>query len=783
MTDDSGKRKAEPQESEEKYRTFFHNSSDAMLIIQDDRFVDCNHAAVTMLRYENKEGFLNTHPSVLSPEFQPDGKPSYDKAIEMMEIARAQGSHRFEWNHTRKNGEVFPVEVSLTAIPAHEGALLHTIWRDITHRKETERALQKSEALLNATGEMAKVGGWEIELPSQKLTWTKEVYRIHEIADDFEPTVQNAIDFYTPEQFSIIETALQRAIEEGAPFDEQLKLITAKGNSVWVRALGQAHRENGAVVKVSGAFQDITSTKEAEQALLESQLKYSAVVENVFDAILVVQDQKIVFINQPGASMAGYSVAEMLGKPFLDFVAPENRNTLLERYVSRIAGNSALPSYEFSILCKDGSKKATELSVTTIHYGDGLATVAIIRDITERKQAEETRIHLERQVQHAQKLESLGVLAGGIAHDFNNILMAVLGFADLALQDISESHPAYTSVQEIEKGALRAAELTRQMLAYSGKGHFVITTLDVSALINDMADLLRTSVARTIALKLRLEQNLPAIEGDTAQMQQVVMNLITNAAEAIEDKIGVIALSTGIMNCGKDVLAQSLAVSAAPEDRVPEGDYVFFEVRDTGCGMREEVKTRIFEPFFTTKFTGRGLGMAAVLGIVRGHKGAILLNTEAGKGTTFKVLFPALKGARVAQEMRDVSGMSVQPKRGTILVVDDEKVVHKLARQILERHGFHVLSAEDGKEGVNLFRKHADTIRCVLLDLTMPNMDGEQCFEELRRIKEDVAVVLSSGYSEQEVSQRFVNKGLAGFLQKPYRSATLIEKIQRTLGE
>lgn len=410
---------------------------------------------------------------------------------------------------------------------------------------------------------------------------------------------------------------------------------------------------------------------------------------------------------------------------------------------------------------------------------------ATVAHLCSSKMAEQKRLNLERQVQHAQKLESLGVLAGGIAHDFNNILMAVLGYADLALQDLSQMHPAHASVSEIEKGAKRAAQLAKQMLAYSGKGRFIIDKIDLSGLMDDIAHLLRTSIARTITLNMSLDRSLPKIEADAAQMQQVVMNLITNAAEAIGDTVGSISLSTGQIPCAEEYLAQSLIAPSSHDNAPPPGQYVYFEVSDTGCGMDEDTTSRIFEPFFTTKFTGRGLGMAAVLGIVRSHKGAIMLDTTPGTGTTFRILFPAVKTKgepEVVQKSDEPKPAEVTPRSATILVVDDEEVLRKLTKTVLERQGFKVLTAADGYEGVQAFREHAEEIDCVLLDLTMPNMDGELCFAELRRIRSDVKVILSSGYSEQEATQRFIGKDLAGFIQKPYQPGALNARIHEVLG-
>jgi CheY-like chemotaxis protein len=372
------------------------------------------------------------------------------------------------------------------------------------------------------------------------------------------------------------------------------------------------------------------------------------------------------------------------------------------------------------------------------------------------------------------------VLAGGIAHDFNNLLTAILGNLDLALYDLSPVSPARTSVGEAIHAAKRAADLTRQMLAYSGKGHFIVTDIDLSELVDENAHLLKASLPKITTLNFHMSEDLPPISADAGQIQQVVMNLITNASESLGDKSGIVALSTGVMDCEEEYMRRSRL-----EGKISSGRFVFLEVSDTGCGMDEETQRRLFDPFFTTKSTGRGLGMSALLGIVRGHKGAIMVESEVGRGTTIRVLFPVSKTASVERgpkkkaakgQIRDVGTPSLS---GTVLVVDDEEFVRRLWESMLMHAGYRSLTAASGDEAVALLRDHADEIVCVILDLTMPGMDGVATFEALRAIKPDVRVILSSGYNEQEAIQRFSGQGLAGFIKKPYEMETLLAELRR----
>jgi CheY-like chemotaxis protein len=377
-------------------------------------------------------------------------------------------------------------------------------------------------------------------------------------------------------------------------------------------------------------------------------------------------------------------------------------------------------------------------------------------------------------MQHAQKLESLGVLAGGIAHDFNNLLVGMLGNASLALLDTPLASPARGPVEDIERAAQRAAELTRQLLAYSGKGRFVIEPIDVSRLVEEMTSLLRAALSKKAELILELPTALPAIEADATQLRQVVMNLLTNASDAIGEAVGTIAIRTGVQQVEATYRATLLNGEA-----ITDGAYVFVDVADTGAGMDGATIARIFDPFFTTKFTGRGLGLAATLGIVRGHRGAIKVYSEPGRGTTFRLLFPASREHPV--EAAPPAPTAELPRGTTVLVVDDEAAVRAVARAMLERRGFRVLLAEDGEQAVSQFAGAAGTIDIVLLDLTMPRLDGEQTFRALRTIAPNVRVVLMSGYNQQDVTNQFVGKGLAGFIQKPFRASELYEAIARVV--
>ncbi len=414
--------------------------------------------------------------------------------------------------------------------------------------------------------------------------------------------------------------------------------------------------------------------------------------------------------------------------------------------------------------------------------GAPLRMVGTHLDITARRQLEERRLEMERNLLHAQKLESLGVLAGGIAHDFNNLLMAILGNLDLACMDVAPNLPVCARLRDAEVAVLRAADLTRQMLAYAGRGQCLITPVNISALIAEMVNLLRSSVAKTAQITLQLDPALPHIAADATQIEQIVMNLLINASEAMADCAGEIIVSTRLCELDEPQLAQSRL-----QERPPAGRFVCLQVADDGSGMDAATLQRVFDPFFTTKCTGRGLGMAAVLGIIRSHHGAIFITSTPAQGTTIQVMFPVDTAAQTTDAPAHAARAANRPSWKAaapcnVLIVDDEEMVRKVCAEMVRCLGGTPLLAADGDEARQVYTGHQQDIACVLLDLTMPKRDGVQVLRELQAINPAVAVILSSGYTHQDAIGRFDGLGLAGFIQKPYDVTALAHELQRIIG-
>jgi two-component system, cell cycle sensor histidine kinase and response regulator CckA len=531
----------------------------------------------------------------------------------------------------------------------------------------------------------------------------------------------------------------------------------------------------GEVETLLSVARDITELRRAIRALKESENKYATLVKNAKDAVVIIQEQVLKFANPALVEMIHVPLEEAIGSPFEKWISPKKRQEVVKNYEHRIAGEEAPPVYETVLRTKDGVSLPVEISAVRIEFEAKPAILGIVRDISERKRAEEERQKLQEKILQAQKLESLGVMAGGIAHDFNNILLGILGNANLAIEEIPESSPARYSLEQLEKAAQRAAELTRQMLAYSGRGRFVNEPLDLTELVEEMIDLLKVSISKKVDLDCHFGRALPLIEGDPTQMRQIVMNLIMNASESLEEAPGTIHVKTGVEHCDRRYLKSTYL----DEDH-EEGKYVYIEVQDNGKGMSPEVMKRIFEPFYSTKFTGRGLGLAAVLGIVRSHHGALKVESREKEGSIFKVLFPVPR-AQLEKNRKNEILVKKSNLQGTILVVDDEEAVRSFTMRALERAGYRVLLGKDGREGLEVFRDHFREIDLVLLDMTMPRMNGDEVFREMVKIDPNTKVLISSGYDRTQVTQNFSGPCYLGFIQKPYQPKKLLARLEQLL--
>ena len=572
-----------------------------------------------------------------------------------------------------------------------------------------------------------------------------------------------------PYQPALAVDRIRRAASEGPATFEWLSRHFDDGSPFWIEVALRAEVIDGRPV-VLAATRDISARKRAEEALHDSESRYRAIVEG-FDGLIYIcsPDHKIEFMNAKLIARTGRdATGESCHKALHDLDEP--CSWCVRDRVQR--GET--------VRCQIQSPKDNrwyDVVSTPLPRADGsISRQGMLSDITEQRKAEEERRQLEAQMQQIQKLESLGLLAGGVAHDFNNLLTAVLGNTELALKDLPASARSREPLGEIRTIACRAADLCRQLLAYSGGGGFVSEPIAPQHIVEEISRILEVSVAAKVRLLFRFADDLPLIVGDPTQIRQVVMNLITNASEAIGDREGVITLSLS-----KRLIERSAWRDFVVPAEVAEGDYVELTVTDTGCGMDEATRSRVFEPFFSTKLTGRGLGMAAVLGIVRGHKGAIRIASQVGKGTSVTVLLPAAgPGVSLPVEQPPPAPVA-RPANAAVLVVDDNARVLQAVSQLVGALGYPVMTAASGHEALRVFRERHAHIGCVLLDLTMPEMDGLETMQALRAVDPKARIVLSSGYGEQAVRRRVSGDGPTHFLQKPFVEDDLRAAIESAL--
>ncbi len=682
---------------------------------------------------------------------------------------------------------------------------LHKVFgffQDITDRKLIEEELKKSNEFLEITQRSAGAGSWTWDFGTNQVNWSPEQYRICGIDPVLDPPTfdlwRNSVH---PDDWEVVESNFNNAINDHTDLLNEYRVIKPTGEIRWINAYGQTSYDDlGNPQRMSGICLDVTDRKKIEN-IQSDLLRFASLhpKEDFFQSLAsylaYILDMDYVCIDRlNGDNLTATTLAVYHNCEFEDNVT----YTLKDTPCGDVVGKEVcvFPNDVRNLFPKDEALQVlhAESYIGTTLWGFDMKPIGLIAVIgrnplkdtrfsetvlklvsnraageLERRQTEEEKHLLELQFQQTQKLESLGVLSGGIAHDFNNILAIIKGNCSLATM-YSENIEHY--IKEIDKASDRAAALCRQMLAYAGKATLTPTQIVLWLLVDDVVSMLKATISQNVVIKTCYSPDTSSFMGDASQLRQVVMNLIINAAEAIGNTQGEVCVLLS-----KAVIKAGLAEKDYNGKIILPGKYICMEVTDNGCGMDEETKWRIFEPFYSTKFTGRGLGMSAVLGIIKSHGGALQLHSQLGQGTTFKVYLPVQKSDSARDD--DTSASAPWQGNGTILLVEDEDKVRLITKSLLENIGFSVLEAVNGKEALELYRKNATDIRLVVTDMGMPVMDGYELFNELKKLNPRLPIIVSSGHGDAEVSSRLGTDNIAGLISKPYGTDQLREVLKR----
>ncbi len=507
---------------------------------------------------------------------------------------------------------------------------------------------------------------------------------------------------------------------------------------------------------------DIEDMKIIQCTLKENEEKYRLLLEHAIDAIFIAQDETIPFSNRRTRELTEYTAEELAAMPFINLVHPEDRAMVLENYQRRLAGEKFESTYTFRVISKTGVERWGQINATLTTWNSRPATLNVIRDITIQKK-------LEEELLQNQKMDAIGTLAGGIAHDFNNLLMGIQGYTSLMLLQAKSDSPHYAHLKGIEKIVATASDLTQQLLGFARKGKYEIVPSDLNELVQKSIALF-SRTRKQIEISSELLEGLWTADVDPGQIERVLLNLYLNASQAMSDKGKIFVKTENII----------LDDTASKTYGTAPGKYVCLTIKDTGSGMDLKTRQRIFEPFFTTQKLGRGtgLGLPSAYGIIKNHDGFITVESEIGKGSSFHVFIPA---SSLQAKPVEPKGKAPAKESGVILLVDDEKMILEVSQLMLEKLGFSVLSAANGNDALEIYRREKDRVKLVILDMIMPNLNGYETYKLLKSINPDIKVLLSSGYSMDEQARKILEEGCSGFIQKPFNLKLLSKKINEIL--
>lgn len=756
--------------NEYKYRTIFNNAPFGIIQSGFDGTVhNVNKAFTDIFRYDSEEDFINnlhdTHSLYKDKKVRDEALKHIDSK-KTLYLPDQQG--------IRKDGSIAIVNVYFNkTINKYTGEeYLVTFVEDIS---DLRSSMFERDLFFNYSGDLLGIFDFNGIIRHVNPAWTQALgWSMEELVNSSRDLIIHPDD-------------LPKTLEAREELNESDKtlIITNRyrhknGSYRIIRWNAISFRERG-LIFVSG--RDETERVEAEQELKRIWERLDIAIRN---GVIGLWDYDILedslTVNEAMTELLGFdiNVLRNVQKEWGKYLHHDDLPQSLKAMIDHLKGKKEFYVDEYRLRLPNGQYRWLLSRGKISEYNENGSPVRVsgsVTDITDLKKSEEERLKLEQKMQQAQKLESLGILAGGIAHDFNNLLMGVIGNTDILLYEMPENQKLQSKLIDIKKAAKRASELTNQMLAYSGRGKFIVEPINLNELVQEMNNFLEASISKKVDLLYFLNKDLPLFEGDATQIRQVVMNIIVNASESIGNNKGEIKITTYI-----EEISEASIEKLTINNGIRPGKYIALKISDTGCGIDQKRIKQIFDPFYTTKFTGRGLGLAAVLGIIRGHHGALNLQSEKEKGTTFIIYFPlSVKHETVIEPDKVSSKTKNNANNLNVLIIDDEDYIRTLATRMLKIAGHTSFTAANGREGIRIFKEKSSILSCVILDLTMPDLDGEEVLKELLKINPQVPVIISSGYTPDDITNRFKKNEIAGFLQKPYQLSELLEAIGQSI--
>lgn len=751
--------------SENKFRSLVEQAAE-MLFLHDlqGNLVDVNLTAV-----KNTGDRMDELKTMSVFDIDPDALNRDDMRVYWQSLEPGDSPVRFEVRHRRKDHTIYPAEVSVSKVVLHDGEYILGLARDITQSKQAEAALRDSEEKFRELANMLPQIVFEMDRNGKLIFVNQNAFDTFEYTMDDFASGLNAIQMIAPSDRDRAARNIQRILAgEAGILANEYVAMKKEGAKLPVIVYSSPVLRDGAPDGIRGIMVDISERKFAEEQLRRSEEKYRTIFENVNEGILIAQDEKLKLVNKAAENILENDAETLTTKPFTDFIHPDDRNIVLDRYRRRISGENAETGYEFRIVAGSGDVKWVKIHSSFIKWEGQPSTINFIEDVTEQKRLQES-------IAQVQKMESIGSLAGGIAHDFNNILFPIIGMAEMMIEDLPDGSLLQQSAKEIFKAGTRGSDLVKQILAFSRQSEHKLIPTRAQKVIEDALRLCRRTIPSDIEIQQELGADCGLVMADPTQLQQVGMNLITNAFHAVEEKSGKISVTLEAATIGQEY--------ASTLGTMRPGHFVKMTVTDNGVGIDPSIKDKIFDPYFTTKAQGKGtgLGLAVVYGIVKDWGGEIAVHSEPGKGTTFELFLPVVQGSE--EPVKPIARRSFPAGTETILLVDDEAAIVALEQKMLERLGYGVVVRTSSVAALKVFRENPNRYDLVLSDMSMPNLTGDRMAIELLRIRPDIPIVLCTGFSERIDQKKADDIGVKGLLMKPVTMSDLSTMVRNVLDE